>query len=64
MNNVSKQKESKKIPLWESPNKRFYKLPYIGNFSIQTKKKLNNIILKYCKPNASKELVFSSFKIS
>ena len=52
------------MPLLESSIKRFYKVPYIGNFSIQTKKKLNNIFLKYCKPNTNIELVFSSFKIS
>ena len=33
-------------------------------FSIQTKKKLNNIVLKYCNPNTNIDLVFSSFKIS
>ena len=63
-NNVFKQKENEQMPLLESSKKRFYKLPYIGNFSIQTKKKLNNIVLKYCKPNTSIELVFSSYKIS
>ena len=50
--------------LLESTKKGFYKLPYISNFSIQTKKKLHNIILKYCNPNTNIELVFSSFKIS
>ena len=49
--------------LLESSKKRFYKLTYIGNFSIQTKKKFD-IILKYCKPNINIELAFSSFKIS
>ena len=63
-NNVFKQKENEQMLLLESSKKRFYKLPYIGNFSIQTKKKLNNIVLKYCKPNTNIELVFSSFKIS
>ena len=50
--------------LLESTKKGFYKLPYISNFSIQTKKKLHNIILKYCNPNTNLELVFSSFTIS
>ena len=45
--------------LLESLKKGFYKLPYIGNFSISTKKKLNKIVLKYCNPNANTELVFS-----
>ena len=44
------------MPLLESSKKRFYKLPYIGNFSIQTKTKLNNIVLKYCKPNTKRHL--------
>ena len=52
------------MQLLESSKKRYYKLPYNGNFSIQTKKKLNNIVLKYCKPNTNIELAFSSFKIS
>ena len=41
-NNVFKRKENEQMLLLESPKKRFYKLPYIGNFSIQTKKKLNS----------------------
>ena len=36
----------------------------MGSFSIQTKKKLNNIVLKYCNPNTNTELVVSLFKIS
>ena len=52
------------MPLFESSKKRFYKLPYIGNSSNQTKMKLKNIFLKYCKPNTNIELVFSSIKIS
>ena len=63
-NNVFKQKENEQMPLLESTKKLFYKLPYIGSFSIQTKKKLNNIVLKYYNPNTNIELVFSSFKIS
>ena len=52
------------MPLLESSKRRFYKLPYIGNFSIQTEKKLKNIVLKYCKPNTNTEFMFPSFKIS
>ena len=63
-NNVFKKKENEQMPLLQSTKKRFYKLPYIGNFSIQTKKKLNNIVLKYRNPNINIELVFLSFKIS
>ena len=62
-NYVFKQKENEQMPLLESSKRHFYKLLYI-NFSIQTKKKLNNIVLKYCKPNTNIELVLSSFKIS
>ena len=64
INNVFKQKENEEISLLKSLKNRFYKLPYIGNFSIQAKKKLNNIVLKYYKSNTNIELVFSSFKIS
>ena len=63
-NNVFKQKENEQMLLLESSKKRFYKLPCIGNFSMQTKIKLNNIVLKYCKPNTNIELVFLSFIIS
>ena len=64
-NNVFKQKENEQMPLLESTKKRFYKLPYISNFSIQRKKKLNDIVLKYCNPNTNIrtfniELSFSS----
>ena len=64
LSNVFKQKENQQMPLFESSKKRFYKLPYIGNSSNQTKMKLKNIFLKYCKPNTNIELVFSSIKIS
>ena len=52
------------MPLLESQKKYFYKLPYVGNFFIQTKKKFNNIVLKNRNPNTNIELVLSSFKIS
>ena len=63
-NNVFKQKENEQMPLLQSTKKCFYKLPSIGNFYIQTKQKLNSIVLKYCNPNTNIELVFSSFKTS
>ena len=52
------------MPLLESSNKPFYKLACTGNFSIQTKKKLNKTVLKYCRPNTNIKLAFSAFKIS
>ena len=36
-NDVFKQKENEQMLLLESTKKRFYKQPYIGSFSIQTK---------------------------
>ena len=42
-NNVFKQKENQQMPLFESSKERFYKLPYSGNSSNQTKMKLKNI---------------------
>ena len=56
--NVHKQ-ENEQMPLLESSNKRFYKLPQIPNFC---KKKRN--LTTYYKPNTNIELVFSSSKIS
>ena len=64
INNVFKLKENEKMSLLESSKKCFYKLPCIGNFSISTKKNLNNTFFKYCKPNTNMEFVFSLFKIS
>ena len=58
------KKENEQRPLLESSNKRFYKLACIGNFSIQTKKKLNKTVLKYCRPNTNIKLAFSASKIS
>ena len=51
------------MPLLESCIKRFYKLSYIGNFSIQTKKKLNNIVLKCCKATTTQNLCFHQLKL-
>ena len=42
---------------------RFYKLPYVGKFSTQAKTKIKNIISKYCKPDISVRLIFTSNKI-
>ena len=53
----SNKKENEQMPSLESSKKRFYRLPYIGDFSLQTKKKLNNIVLQYCKPNTNIKLV-------
>ena len=41
----------------------FFKLPFIGRYSNQTKTKINNLIKNLCKPNTKIKLVFSSFKI-
>ena len=44
-NNVFKQKENEQMLLLESPKKHFYKGSYIGNFSIQSRKKYRFEIL-------------------
>ena len=54
VSNFFKQKENEQMPLLEFSKKGFYKLPNcISNCSIQTRKKFNNIVLKYCKPDTS-----------
>ena len=60
----SKKKENEQMPLLESSKNRLYKLPHIGSFSIQTKKKLNNALLKHCKRYTNIKLVLPSFEIS
>ena len=43
---------------------RYYKLPYIGQFSKSTQKRLNNLISRFCKDSVSIKLVFTTFKLS
>ena len=43
---------------------RYFKLPYIGNFSTLVKSKVQKIIKKYCKSTTSVQLIFTSKKIS
>ena len=45
----------------ETLNTRYYKLPYIGNFSCLTQAKVRHLIKTYCK-NIDVKLVFTSFK--
>lgn len=46
----------------ESLEVRYFKLPYIGNYSYLTKSKINKIIKRYCK-SCSVKIIFTSFKI-
>jgi len=43
-------------------SKRYYKLPYIGRFTIITQRKLSKLVNRYCKETNIK-LVFATFKI-
>ena len=43
---------------------RYFKLPYIGTISSQTKTKLMNVIRKYCKQATKVRLIFTTNKIS
>ena len=45
----------------ESKTTLYYKLPYIGSFSHNTKKKIKELCKKFCK-NFNVNIVFSSFK--
>ena len=52
---------SPSVPLPTSPT-FYFKLPYIGLFSVVTQKKVRHLIKRYCS-NLDIKLVFSSFKI-
>lgn len=42
---------------------RYFKLPFIGQFSSLTQKKLNKVIDKFCKENVKIKVIFTPFKI-
>ena len=42
---------------------RFFKLPYIGKYSLYATEKLRKIYQRYCKENVDVRVVFQSFKI-
>ena len=58
LDSLHEQKEQVQNP----PETRFFKLPFTGKYSSYTKKKLQNVLEKYCK-DISVKLVFTTFKI-
>ena len=48
----------------ESENVRFYKLPYIGQSSINFQRKLEKIVKRFCKTGISLRIVFTTIKLS
>ena len=48
----------------EEENCRYFKLPYIGNISKNTKNKLSDIVRKFCKTGTVIKIAFTSHKIS
>ena len=58
LDSLHEQKEQVQNP----PEARFFKLPFTGKYSSYTKKKLQNVLEKYCK-DISVKLVFTTFKI-
>ena len=46
----------------KSPDKRYFKLPYIGKYSVITKHKIGDIVKRYCK-NIGVTLIFTTTKI-
>ena len=42
---------------------RYFKLPFIGQFSSLTKNRLNKIVIKFCKDNIYIKVIFTPFKI-
>ena len=49
--------------LIDTPDVRYFKLPYIGNLSHHIKNKLSKLCKEFCKENFNIKLVFNSFKI-
>ena len=47
----------------KSKETTYFKLPFVGKYSEQTKAKINNIIKRFCKENVRLKIVFTSFKI-
>ena len=58
LDSVYEQKEQDQNP----PETRYFKLPFTGKYSSYTKKKLQNVLKKYCK-DISVKLIFTTFKI-
>ena len=54
---------SNQSQLKDTPDVRYFKLPYIGNLSHHIKKKLSKLCKDFCKENFNIKLVFNSFKI-
>ncbi len=47
----------------ENDDCRYFKLPYIGKMSVQTKMKLRELVEKYCKPEAKIKIIFTTQRI-
>ena len=65
--NIKKYVQDQQVPKTKSElekSKGFYKLPYTGHFSCYTEKKLKQIIRRYCKPETSLKIVFTSLKLA
>ena len=46
-----------------NPDCRYFKLPYIGKMSAQTKSKIKEVIEKYCKPDVKLNIIFTTKRI-
>jgi hypothetical protein len=42
---------------------RYFKLPYIGKMSVQTKMKITEVIQKFCKPDVKLRIIFTTKRI-
>ena len=56
-----KYSSSSEKPLSELP--RFYKLPYIGDYSNHVGKQISKLVSKYCTDDTKIQLIFTPFKI-
>ena len=57
------QNSSPSTPNEKDTTTRFFRLPFVGQYSTQVKIKIKNLIKKYCKPDTKVRLVFTSKKI-
>ena len=57
-------KPSETDPVKTNDNIRYFKLPFIGNFSKFTENKLQKLTKQFCKEGSNIKIVFSTFKLA
>ena len=63
---LDNKKTPKAVPTEDTnppPEERYFKLPYIGEYSKQTKEKITKLLVKFCKISINIKLVFNTTKV-